>query len=80
MDYGRLFKVAESVRSGQRLLAEDTNFIREEIPIDLPAFPQIKPPKSIRHPGGFSVSGAPDPAQRRQLRSSSSRKEPAWDD
>ena len=59
MDYGRLFKVAESVRSGQRLPAEDTRFIRQEIPLDLPTFPQMKPPKSIRHPGGFSVSGAP---------------------
>ena len=58
MDIGRLFAVAEKARSGRRLSAEEAAFLRE-IPDDLPKFPAMTLPKAVRHPAGFSVSGAP---------------------
>jgi hypothetical protein len=59
MDYDRLWAVADLARDRQRLTPDDARFIRETIPSALSAFPRIKPPKSIKHPAGFSLSGAP---------------------
>jgi hypothetical protein len=58
MDHDRLFRVAEKARSRQRLAVEDIAFLRDRVPKELPNFPRIKLPKSIRHPGGFPVAGA----------------------
>src|SRR5262245_10644447 len=59
MDYERVFAVADRARSGQRLKPDDIALVRDVAPAELKAFPRITIPKSVRHPGGFSVSGAP---------------------
>ncbi|HVY88561.1 MAG TPA: hypothetical protein VG942_06810 [Hyphomonadaceae bacterium] len=59
MDYDRLWTVADKARAGKRLKPDEAIFIGNRLPIDLADFPDIDLPKSIRHPGGFSVSGAP---------------------
>jgi hypothetical protein len=59
MDYGRLWTVAESARSGKRLTTEDAAFVRQLVPAQLKSFPQLALPSRVHHPAGFSVSGAP---------------------
>jgi hypothetical protein len=59
MDHEHLFEVAGTARSGGKLAAADAAFIRNEMPRQLADFPHMKLPKMVRHPGGFSVSGAP---------------------
>jgi hypothetical protein len=58
MDFDRLFTVAEAARKG-RLSPRDTAFIGKTVPQALGDFPAMKLPKSVRHPAGFTVSGAP---------------------
>jgi hypothetical protein len=59
MDHERLFALADSARARERFVPADTAFLRNDIPAALHAFPKMKLPKAVRHPGGFSVSGAP---------------------
>ena len=59
MDYDRLWTVADLARDRRGLTADDARFIRDTIPDALSAFPRVEPPKSIKHPAGFSLSGAP---------------------
>jgi hypothetical protein len=59
MDYDRLWTVADLARGRQSLTTDDARFVGDEIPRELAEFPRIKPPKSIKHPAGFSLSGAP---------------------
>ena len=59
MDFDRLWSVAESARTRQRLPTEDVSFVRQDVPTELESFPRVELPKAIRHPAGFSVSGAP---------------------
>jgi hypothetical protein len=59
MDYDRLWIVGEQVRHGGRLSAEEKDFISEVVPRELARFPRIGFPRRIRHPAGFSLSGAP---------------------
>src|SRR6185436_19238129 len=54
-----LWIVTESARRRAPLSRANLEFLRNAVPASLASFPQIKLPKSIRHPGGFSVSGAP---------------------
>ena len=39
--------------------ADDRGFVRDVLPKELASFPDLDLPKSVRHPAGFSVSGAP---------------------
>src|SRR5262245_3002708 len=55
----RLWVVAERARTRGPLSREDIAFVRNTLPATLESFPRIKPPRAIRHPAGFSVSGAP---------------------
>ncbi len=55
----RLWGVADRARARGPLSADDARFVRETLPAELQSFPTIRPPKSIRHSGGFNVSGAP---------------------
>lgn len=55
----RLWVVAERARARGPLSPNDIEFVRDSLPAALASYPRIKPPKTIRHPGGFSVSGAP---------------------
>jgi len=59
MDYARLLKVADAARGRGRLAAGDVGFICETVPAELADFPKLALPKSVKHPGGFTVSGAP---------------------
>jgi len=59
MDFDTLWNVAERARTGRRLPSEDLAFVREVVPKELESFPHLDLPKTIRHPAGFSISGAP---------------------
>lgn len=59
MDFDMLWTVAERARARQRLSAEDTAFVRAVVPRQLDSFPRLDLPKTICHPAGFAVSGAP---------------------
>jgi hypothetical protein len=55
----RLWAVAERARARGPLPRTDIAFVRDTLPAALESFPRIRPPKTIHHPGGFTVSGAP---------------------
>jgi hypothetical protein len=57
--FERLWVVTERARARGPLSRDDVEFVRDTVPATLASFPRIKPPKTIRHPGGFTVSGAP---------------------
>jgi hypothetical protein len=59
MDFDTLWALAERARTRQPLSSEDIAFVRKIIPRQLEMFPRLHLPKAIRHPAGFSVSGAP---------------------
>src|SRR5262249_54443193 len=59
MHFDTLWTVAERARTKQRLSSEDIAFVRQIVPRELESFPNLDLPKAIRHPAGFSLSGAP---------------------
>jgi hypothetical protein len=59
MDLDTLWAVADRSRSRARLDREDVSFVRDVAPVQFQSFPTLKLPATIRHPGGFPVSGAP---------------------
>jgi len=59
MDLDTLWTVADRARAGGRLRPDEIKFVRDVAPKQLQAFPELKLPKTIRHPAGFSISGAP---------------------
>ena len=59
VNFERLWVVAEWARARGSLSRDDIAFVRDTLPAALDSFPRIKLPKTIRHPGGFTVSGAP---------------------
>jgi hypothetical protein len=59
MDLDRLWTVADRARMRQRLSSADTAFMRDVVPRELDSFPRLRLPKTIRHPAGFSITGAP---------------------
>jgi hypothetical protein len=58
MDLDTLWEVADRARERRRLAPKDVAFIRDIAPDQLESFPGLKLPASIRHPAGFSISGA----------------------
>ncbi len=58
MDFDKLWIVAERARGRARLAAGDISFVRKVVPDQLDRFPKMDLPSSIRHPAGFTVSGA----------------------
>jgi hypothetical protein len=58
MDLDTLWVVADRARTAPRLAPADVSFVRDVAPRQLDAFPRLKLPASIRHPAGFSISGA----------------------
>ena len=58
MDLDTLWVVADRARTRPRLAPEDISFVRDVAPDQFGAFPRLKLPASIRHPAGFSISGA----------------------
>ena|SRR5689334_3765096 len=59
MDHVRLFQIADRSRARGKLAPDDVAFIRDAAPKALAGFPDVETPKSIAHPSGFKVSGAP---------------------
>jgi hypothetical protein len=59
MDYERLFTLADAARSRRKIAGADVVFLRDKVPAELKAFPNVRWPKTVKHPGGFSISGAP---------------------
>lgn len=59
MDYDRLWAVADRARTSARLTKDENAFVAETLPEELADFPDVAPPGTIRHPGGFSVAGRP---------------------
>jgi hypothetical protein len=55
----RLWVVADRARERGPLSRDDIRFVRDTLPSALEGFPGIKTPKRVRHPAGFTVSGAP---------------------
>src|SRR4029453_7965688 len=55
----RLWVTAERARARGPLSRDDIEFGRETVPVALESFPRVTLPKSIHHPAGFTVSGAP---------------------
>jgi hypothetical protein len=58
MDFETLLAVADRAREKTRLAPADVSFVRDIAPAQLDAFPRMKLPSSLRHPAGFSISGA----------------------
>jgi hypothetical protein len=59
MNFDMLWEVADRARARARLSSQDIALVRTVVPTDLKSFPRLDLPKMIRHPAGFSISGAP---------------------
>ena len=59
MDLETLWAVADRARGRGRLAQADVSFVRDVAPDQFESFPRLKLPAKVRHPAGFSVSGAP---------------------
>jgi hypothetical protein len=59
MNFDTLWTAAERARARHRLSSDDIAFAREVVPKEFEAFPKLKMPKAIRHPAGFTITGAP---------------------
>jgi hypothetical protein len=57
--FDTLWTVAARARARAPLAAEDVSFVRDVVPEQFDSFPKLKLPAKIRHPAGFSISGAP---------------------
>jgi hypothetical protein len=58
MNLDTLWDVADQSRKRGRLVPKGVSFIRDEAPAMFDSFPRLRLPANIRHPAGFSVSGA----------------------
>src|SRR6186713_978993 len=58
MNFDALWVVADRARTSPRLSREDVSFVRDVVPAELEAFPDVALPKRFKHPKGFSISGA----------------------
>lgn len=58
MIFEKILEIGDRARWRARLPADDRLFLREEIPREMAAFPSIIYPPRMRHPGGFTISGA----------------------
>ena len=58
MNFDTLWAVADRARGRAPLSRGDVAFIRDVAPRQLDSFPAIKLPARVRHPAGFSMSGA----------------------
>ena len=58
VDLDTVWAVAERARTTSRLSPDDVTFVRSVVPDRFDAYPRLKLPARVRHPAGFSVSGA----------------------
>lgn len=54
-----VFDAAERARTRAPLSRADAEFVRDTVPAALGSIHRVRVPKSIRHPAGFTVTGAP---------------------
>jgi hypothetical protein len=54
----QLFEIADKARARKTLTAAETSFVRNAVPDELQAFPRLALPASVRHPAGFTATGA----------------------
>jgi hypothetical protein len=59
MNYEQLWDIGEQARHGAQLTPGEKSFIVEVVPRELAKFPNVPVPSRVRHPAGFSLSGAP---------------------
>jgi len=59
MDFSRLWLIGERARKRIRLTREERKFVGEIVPAELLPLPSLPYPAKVRHPAGFSLSGAP---------------------
>ncbi len=59
VDFDTLWAVADRARLRGKLPQADVAFLRNVVPVELESFPRLKLPKAVRHPAGFSITGAP---------------------
>lgn len=58
MDLTLVFEIADRARARERLTPKDKAFVQKIVPKELSAFPRLALPPSVRHPAGFTVTGA----------------------
>ena len=58
MELEQLWDVADRARRRTKLSREDSAFVRKTLPDLLSDYPRTKLPAKIRHPAGFTVTGA----------------------
>lgn len=58
VDLDTVWAVAERARAGSPLSPSDVSFVRNVAPDRFEDHPRLKLPATVRHPAGFSVSGA----------------------
>ncbi len=58
MELDTLWDIADRARTTARLTPEDVRFVRTVAPRQFASFPEMKWPGRVRHPAGFSISGA----------------------
>lgn len=58
MDYERILRIGDLARFRVKLSPDDQEFIRDRVPLEMQALPGASYPRRIRHPAGFTISGA----------------------
>jgi hypothetical protein len=58
LDLDTLWAVADRARGRPPLSRGDVSFVRDVAPQQLDSFPKLTLPARVRHPAGFSISGA----------------------
>lgn len=58
MNFDLLFEISEKARNREKLSAGEKRFITVTVPDELAEFPRIGFPPKVRHPAGFTISGA----------------------
>jgi hypothetical protein len=59
VDLNHLFEVADKARAREKLTPKDVALIRRVAPEELGSLRRFAWPARVRHPGGFTVTGAP---------------------
>jgi hypothetical protein len=53
-----LFEIADRARGREPLTPQDKAFVQKTVPKEFSLFPRLAFPASVRHPAGFTVTGA----------------------
>ena len=59
MDLNHLFEIADKARAREKLTPKDVAVVRRIAPEELGSVRRIAWPASVRHPAGFTLTGAP---------------------